>query len=75
MENIPAIIFAYYDDALNPVAEEDAAYRLIISWDADQSTASGDSVLAKGTISVRRPGSEEDIYSLDTAVYIQEVQP
>ena len=74
-DRLPAIIFAYYDNDLNPVAEENAAYRLIISWDADQSTASGDSVLAKGTISVRRPGSEEDIYSLDTAVYIQEVQP
>ena len=74
-DRLPAIIFAYYDDSLNPVTEENAAYRLIISWDADQKTASGDSVLANGTISVKKSGSEEAIYSLDTAVYIQEVRP
>ena len=74
-DRLPALIFAYYDVSLNPVPEEQSAYRLIISWTPDQKTLSGDSVLAEGNISVKRTGSEETIYSLDTAVYIQEVQP
>ena len=74
-DRLPALIFAYYDKDLQPVPEDQSVYRLVISWTADQKTASGDSVLANGTVSVKRTGSEEDIYSLDTAVYIQEVQP
>ena len=65
----------YYDKDLQPVPEDQSVYRLVISWTPDDKTASGDSVLANGTVSVNRTGSDEDLYSLDTAVYIQEVRP
>lgn len=74
-DRLPALIFAYYDKDLQPVPEDQSVYRLVISWTPDDKTASGDSVLANGTVSVNRTGSDEDLYSLDTAVYIQEVRP
>ena len=59
----------------NQIPEEGCAYWLVISWaPADGKARSGESVLAKGIISVYKTADAEadPIYQLETKVYIQE---
>ena len=67
---LEALIFAYYDKDLQPVPEEQSFYTLQIAW---RPQTNRDATLTNAKISVYRTGSTEDpVYELETAVYIQE---
>ena len=69
-DRMEALIFAYYDKDLQPVSEEQSFYTVLIAW---KPQTNKDATLANAKISVSRTGStEEPIYELETAVYIQE---
>ncbi|MBR5641887.1 MAG: hypothetical protein IKW92_07130 [Firmicutes bacterium] len=66
-----ALIFAYYDKDLKPATFEEGPYYMVqIFW---KPQTNKDATLADGKISVyRTPNTEDPIYELETAVYIQE---
>lgn len=72
-DRIEAFIFAYYDRDLKPAAEDASTYRVVIFWRAEEPAKE---TLANAAIKVFAAGESDDpLYTLDTAVYLQEGGP